>query len=74
MSFSNFTLKAQENDMWIVRSSHLPAFVLVRGRGVLSVAVPESLSSDEVLELASLVLSTGEYEEFQHAVEDGVRH
>ena len=55
--------------MRIVRLPHLPAFVLVKGRGVLSVAIPESLSSDEVLELASLVLSTGEYEEFQHAVE-----
>ncbi|HET6192508.1 MAG TPA: hypothetical protein VFE59_36540 [Trebonia sp.] len=32
-------------------------------------AIPDSLPSHEVLELASLVLSTGEYEEFRRAVE-----
>ena len=55
--------------MRIFRSSDLPAVVLVKGRGVVTVAVPQSLSSHEVLELASLVLSTSEYEEFLHAVE-----
>ena len=55
--------------MWIIRSSNLRAVVLVKGRGVSRVAIPERLSSDEVLELASLVLSTSEYEEFQHAVQ-----
>jgi hypothetical protein len=55
--------------MWIIRSSRLRAVVLVKGRGVLSVAIPERLPPGEVLELASLVLSTSEYEEFRHAVE-----
>ena len=55
--------------MRIIRSSGLRSVVLVKGRGVFTVAIPESLSSHEVLELASLVLSTSEYEEFLHAVE-----
>lgn len=57
--------------MWIIRSSDLQAVVLVKGPGVFRVAIPERLPSDEVLELASLVLSTSEYEEFRHAVEPG---
>ena len=59
--------------MWIIRSSNLRAVVLVKGRGVLSVAIPDRLSSDEVLELASLVLSTNEYDEFRHAVDPHLR-
>ena len=55
--------------MRIIRSPDLPAVVLVKGRGIFAVAIPEGLSSGEVLELASLVLSTGEYEEFRNAVE-----
>ena len=55
--------------MRIIRSSGLPAVVLVRGRGVPTLAIPQSLPSDDVLELASLVLSTSEYEELQHAVQ-----
>ena len=55
--------------MQIIRSSDLPAVVLVKGRGRRLVAVPESLSPDEVAELASLVLSGSEYEEFRRAVE-----
>jgi hypothetical protein len=55
--------------MRIIRSSGLPAVVLVRGRGVRTLAIPQSLPSHEVLELASLVLSTSEYEELQHAVQ-----
>lgn len=55
--------------MWIIRSSGLQAVVLVKGPGVCRVAIPERLPPDEVLELASLVLSTSEYEEFRHAVE-----
>jgi hypothetical protein len=55
--------------MRIIRSSGPPAVVLVKGPGVFTVAIPERLSSHEVLELASLVLSTSEYEEFRHAVE-----
>lgn len=55
--------------MRIIRSSGLPAVVRVKGRGVVSVAIPESLPSHEVMELASLVLSTSEYEELRHAVD-----
>jgi len=55
--------------MRIIRSSDLPAVVLVKGRGVRSLAIPENLTSRQVLELASLVLSTSEYEELQQAVE-----
>jgi hypothetical protein len=54
--------------MRIIRSSNLPAVVLVKGRGISVVAIPEDLPSHEILELASLVLSPGEYEEFRHAV------
>ena len=60
--------------MRIIRSSDLPAVVLVRRRGVLSVAIPERLPSHEVLELASLVLTTSEYEELWHAVEPAADH
>ncbi len=55
--------------MRIFRSSDLPAVVLVKGRGVVTVAIPQSLPPHEVLELASLVLSTSEYDEFRDAVE-----
>ncbi len=57
--------------MWIIRSSDLRAVVLVKGRGVFRVVIPERLPHNEVLELASLVLSTSEYEEFRCAVEPG---
>ena len=60
--------------MRIIRSPDLPAVVLVKGRGVLAVAIPESLPSHEVLELASLMLSTSEYEEFRCAVEPAADH
>jgi hypothetical protein len=55
--------------MRIFRSSDLPAVVLVKGHGVVTVAIPQSLPSHEVLELASLVLSTSEYDEFRDVVE-----
>jgi len=55
--------------MRIIRSSYLPAVVLVKRRGARTLAIPESLTSHQVLELASLVLSTSEYEELRHAVE-----
>jgi len=58
--------------MRIIRSSDVPAVVLVKGRGVFTVAIPDGLPSHEVLELASLVLSTSEYEEFLRAVEPAV--
>jgi hypothetical protein len=60
--------------MRIIRSSDLPAVVLVRGRGVRTLAIPDRLSSHEVLELASLVLSTSEYEELRHAVDPAADH
>jgi hypothetical protein len=60
--------------MRIIRSSNLPAVVLVKGRGISVVAIPEDLPSHEILELASLVLSPGEYEEFQHAVPPAIGH
>jgi hypothetical protein len=53
----------------IIRSSGLRAVVRVKGRGTVTVAIPETLPSHEVLELASLVLSTSEYEEVRDAVE-----
>lgn len=55
--------------MRIFRSPGLRAVVRVKRRGMVTVAIPESLPSHEVLELASLVLSTSEYEEFRDAVE-----
>jgi hypothetical protein len=55
--------------MRIIRSSDLPAVVLVKGRGLRIVAIPDSLPPDEVLELASLVLSAGDYEEFRHGLD-----
>jgi hypothetical protein len=55
--------------MRITRSPDLPAVVLVKSHGERALAIPEGLSSHEVLELASLVLSASEYEELWHAVE-----
>jgi hypothetical protein len=60
--------------MRIMRSPDLPAVVLVKSHGVRALAIPEGLSSHEVLELASLVLSTSEYEELWHAVEPTADH
>jgi hypothetical protein len=60
--------------MRIFRSSGLRAVVRVKDRGMVTVAFPESLPSHEVLELASLVLSTSEYEEFRDAVEPAADH
>jgi hypothetical protein len=58
--------------MRIIRSSGLRAVVRVKDRGMVTVAFPESLPSRDVLELASLVLSTSEYEEFLNAVEPSI--
>lgn len=58
--------------MRIIRSSALPAVVRVKGRGVCAVAIPDTLPAHQILELASLVLSPPEYEEFRNAVEPGV--
>jgi hypothetical protein len=60
--------------MRIIRSSGLPAVVLVKGRGVRTLAIPRNLPSDAVLELASLMLSTSEYEELRHAVQPAADH
>jgi hypothetical protein len=60
--------------MRIIRSSGLPAVVLVKVRGVRTLAIPQSLPSHEVLEMASLVLSTSEYEELWHAVQPTADH
>jgi hypothetical protein len=57
--------------MRIIRSSEVPAVVLVKAREERTLAIPESLPSHEVLELASLMLSTSEYEELRHAVQPG---
>lgn len=57
--------------MRVIRSPALPAVVLVKGPGVCAVAIPDNLPRDEVLELASLVLSTTEYEEVKDAVAPG---
>lgn len=57
--------------MRIIRKPDLPAVVLVKGPGVCAVAIPEGLPSHEVLELASLVLSTKEYEEVRDAIRPG---
>jgi hypothetical protein len=59
--------------MRIIRSSDLPAVVLVKGRGVRALAIPENLPTSEVLELARLVLSASEYEELWHAVQSSAR-
>lgn len=55
--------------MRIIRSSGLPAVVLVKGRGVRTLAIPRGLPSHEVLEMASLVLSTSEYTELWRAID-----
>lgn len=54
--------------MRIIRWSGLSAVVRVKGKGVSAVAIPESLPSREVLQMASLVLSPSEYQEVQHEV------
>jgi hypothetical protein len=54
--------------MGIIRMSDLPAVVPVKGPAVCAVAIPEGLPSHDVLELASLVLSTPEYEEVRDAI------
>jgi hypothetical protein len=64
--------------MRIVRWSGLRAVVKVKSRGDVTVAIPRGVPSSEVLDLASLVLSGGEYQELCHvmgsaAPQDGVR-
>ncbi len=54
--------------MRIVRWSGLPAVVRVRSRGDVTVAIPSGLAREDVLDLASLVLSSGEYQELRHAI------
>lgn len=59
--------------MRVIRVPALPAVVLVKGPGMCTVAIPDSLPSDEILELASLVLSATEYEEVARAVRPDAR-
>ena len=66
-----FQAPRKENEMRVIRSSALPAVVLVKGPGVYAVAIHDNLPRDEVLKLASLVLSTREYEEVREAVAPG---
>jgi hypothetical protein len=54
--------------MRIVRWSGLRAVVKVKSRGDVTVAIPSGVPSSEVLDLASLVLSGGEYQELCHAM------
>lgn len=58
--------------MHIIRSPDLPAVVLIRGRqgqGVLAIGIPARLAPHEVLELASLIMSPGEYDRLWRAME-----
>ena len=57
--------------MRVIRSTALPAVVLVKGPGVCAIAIPDNLPRHEILELASLVLTTSEYEEVRDAVAPG---
>ncbi len=60
--------------MRIVRWSGLPAVVRVRRRGDVTVAIPSGLAREDVLDLASLVLSSGEYQELRHAIRPAGPH
>ncbi|GIH76766.1 hypothetical protein [Planobispora longispora] len=55
--------------MRVVRWPGPPAVVKVKTRGVLTVAVSPALTHREVLELASLVLSGSEYQEFRREID-----
>jgi hypothetical protein len=55
--------------MRIVRQAGLPAVVTVKGPGVYAVAIPEGLPAEDVLELASLVLTPSEYQQVQREVQ-----
>lgn len=57
--------------MRVIRLPAVPGVVLVKGPGVCAIVIPDNLPRDEVLELASLVLSPGEYEEVRDAVASG---
>jgi hypothetical protein len=56
--------------MRIVRQAGLPAVVTVKGPGVDAVAIPEGLPAEDVLELASLVLTPSEYQQVQREMEE----
>lgn len=47
----------------------LPAVVRVQTRSDVIVAIPDRLPGHHVLDLASLVLTAGEYEELRNAIE-----
>ena len=64
---------AKESTTRIVRWTGSPAVVRVKTRTDVTVAIPNHLAPAEVLELASLVLSYGEYRELCRAIEGTAR-
>jgi len=64
---------ARESITRIVRWTGSPAVVRVKTRTDVTVAIPSHLERAEVLELASLVLSQGEYRELCRAIEGTAR-
>jgi hypothetical protein len=53
----------------VVRWAGLPAVVRVKTRADVIVAIPRGLPHHDVLDLASLVLTGHEYQEFRHRIE-----
>jgi hypothetical protein len=64
---------AKESLTRVVRWTGSPAVVRVKTRTDVTVAIPSHLARAEVLELASLVLSHGEYRELCRAIEGTAR-
>jgi len=60
---------AKESPTRVVRWTGSPAVVRVKTRTDVTVAIPSQLARAEVLELASLVLSHGEYRELCRAID-----
>jgi hypothetical protein len=55
--------------MRIIRQPGLSAVVAVKGPGVNAIAIPDGIPVEEVMELASLVLTSGEYQQVRHEME-----
>jgi hypothetical protein len=64
---------AKESVTRIVRWTGPPAVVRVKTPADVTVAIPSHLARAEVLDLASLVLSHGEYRELCRAIEGTAR-
>ena len=64
---------AKENVTRVVRWTGSSAVVRVKTRTDVTVAIPSHLARAEVLELASLVLSHGEYGELCRAIDGTAR-